>query len=334
MQKANFFPVWKYVKSTIKIFLLEWKFTFQCFVGVVFLPSQCIKTGEGMFCHVSKTRNILIWTLLKWIAVLWTLCTDFQVLLFSKCQQTGFSCSRHINNINNKSFFYTVQFPRPAQSCSQQQLVSSVQSLVLCRRGTWRMIQQRSSSSLFCRRSLWAVLVCAGMSTLWCCLCSISFSNHSVTHPPRAVKSVMVCDMHETMQVSVSQGTWNWSLPLISGHSALMLFVLLIMILLFSVLTSIQVYWWGLELQSAPLLLLIWSMSLANCRLHMSLPPMEMDVWWSWSVSSVIFSRNKLNRMVESKHPWQTLTVVLKNFPSWLFKRTALLEFSCSAWMA
>ena len=40
----------------------------------------------------------------------------------------------------------------------------------------------------------------------------------------------------------------------------------------------------------------------ANCRLHMVLPPMEMDVWWSWSVSYKIFSRNKWNRMGESKH--------------------------------
>ena len=38
-------------------------------------------------------------------------------------------------------------------------------------------------------------------------------------------------------------------------------------------------------------------------RLYMGLPLMEMDVWWSWSVSCMIFSRNKLNRMGESKHP-------------------------------
>ena len=30
-------------------------------------------------------------------------------------------------------------------------------------------------------------------------------------------------------------------------------------------------------------------------------PSMKMDVWWSWSC--VIFFRNKLNRMDESKHP-------------------------------
>ena len=64
----------------------------------------------------------------------------------------------------------------------------------------------------------------------------------------------------------------------------------------------------------------------------MGLPPMEMDVWWSWHVSCMIVSWNKLNRTGVSKQPWQTPTVVLKNSPSWLFKRTALLEFSYSAW--
>ena len=33
----------------------------------------------------------------------------------------------------------------------------------------------------------------------------------------------------------------------------------------------------------------------------MGLPPVEIDVWWPWSVSCLIFSRNKLNRMGESK---------------------------------
>ena len=35
----------------------------------------------------------------------------------------------------------------------------------------------------------------------------------------------------------------------------------------------------------------------------MGLQPMEMDVWWSWSVSCMIFSRNKLKVMRENKHP-------------------------------
>ena len=65
--------------------------------------------------------------------------------------------------------------------------------------------------------------------------------------------------------------------------SALMLFVLLVMILLFSVLTSI---WYAAAL-SMSLLVRFWSTPLlppkrsmlsANCRLLMGLPPMEIDV--------------------------------------------------------
>ena len=74
-------------------------------------------------------------------------------------------------------------------------------------------------------------------------------------------------------------------------------------------------------------------MSSANRRLHIGIPSAETDVWWSWSVSSMVFSRNKLNWTDDSKHPWQT-PVVLKNSPSWLFKRTALLKFSYRGWMA
>ena len=37
----------------------------------------------------------------------------------------------------------------------------------------------------------------------------------------------------------------------------------------------------------------------ANRKLHMGLPPMEMDAWWPWSISCMRFSRNKLNRMCE-----------------------------------
>ena len=75
----------------------------------------------------------------------------------------------------------------------------------------------------------------------------------------------------------------------------------------------------------------------ANQRFGVGLPPMEMDVWWSWSVFCIIFSRNKLNRMGEtesSKHLLWTPNIVLKNTPSLLFMRIALLEFSCSAQMA
>ena len=86
--------------------------------------------------------------------------------------------------------------------------------------------------------------------------------------------------------------------------SALMLFVLLVMILLFSMLTSIP---YALTL-STSLLVRFWTSPLlppirlmlsANCRFHMGLPPLEMDVWWSCSVSCMIFSRNKLNWMGE-----------------------------------
>ena len=120
--------------------------------------------------------------------------------------------------------------------------------------------------------------------------------------------------------------------------SVLMLFMLLVMILLFSVLTSTS-YAVALPMSllerswSSPLLPPSRS-SLTKCRLHMGLPPMQMDVWCSQSASCTILSRNKLNRMGENKHPWWTPTLVLNNFPSWLFKRTALQEFSKTAWMA
>ena len=42
---------------------------------------------------------------------------------------------------------------------------------------------------------------------------------------------------------------------------------------------------------------------LTNLRLHIGLPLMDMGVWWLWSVSSMIFSSNKSNRMGESQHP-------------------------------
>ena len=89
--------------------------------------------------------------------------------------------------------------------------------------------------------------------------------------------------------------------------SALMLFMLLVMILLFSVLTTSP---YAVAL-SESLLVRSRSSSLlppkramsANRMLHKGLPSIEMDVWWSRSVFCMIFSRNKLNRMGESKHP-------------------------------
>ena len=126
-----------------------------------------------------------------------------------------------------------------------------------------------------------------------------------------------------------------WSFMLLS---ALMLFMLFIMILHFSVLTFIP-YVIALSTSllvrslSSSLLPPMRSTSLANRRLHIGLPPIEMDVWWSWSASCMIIFRHKLIGMGKSKHPLWTPTVVLKNSPSWLFKRTALLEFSYSAQM-
>ena len=63
---------------------------------------------------------------------------------------------------------------------------------------------------------------------------------------------------------------------------------------------------------------------------------MEMDMWWLWNVSCMIFSENKLNSMSEGKHTRWALTVVLNwnNSSSLLFKKTAPYEFPYSAWMA
>ena len=85
-----------------------------------------------------------------------------------------------------------------------------------------------------------------------------------------------------------------------------MLFVLLVMILLFSVLTSIL---YAVALSTSHLARK-FTIAAAHkidvggkSSLHIDLPPMEMDVWWPWSVSCMIFFRNKSNRMDESKHP-------------------------------
>ena len=74
-------------------------------------------------------------------------------------------------------------------------------------------------------------------------------------------------------------------------------------------LLCLRVCWWGLE--SSSLLPPVRSMSSVNHRLHMGLPPIERDVWWSQSGFCMIFSRKKLNSMGERKHPWWTPTVVL-----------------------
>ena len=117
-------------------------------------------------------------------------------------------------------------------------------------------------------------------------------------------------------------GSRNWSPPLTWLYvliSELIFLMLLVIILLFYVLVSIQLLclFHSIAL-SMSLLVRSWSLPLlspirlmlsANRRLNMGLPTMETDVRWSWSVSCMIFSRNKLKRMGESKHPWWTLTV-------------------------
>ena len=95
-------------------------------------------------------------------------------------------------------------------------------------RGTWGMIQQRSSSRLFCRRPLWAVLAWAGMFTLWCCPAIISSASHSNAHLLRCPEGWFGRGCHgswhaRTMQVSVcwhlpeevpvDQGSWSCSAP-------------------------------------------------------------------------------------------------------------------------
>ena len=75
--------------------------------------------------------------------------------------------------------------------------------------------------------------------------------------------------------------------------SALMLFELLVMILLFSVLTSVPYAVAPstsllVKSCSSPLLPSVRSMSSANRRLHMGLPPMQMDVWWAWNVTYMV----------------------------------------------
>ena len=87
-----------------------------------------------------------------------------------------------------------------------------------------------------------------------------------------------------------------------------MLFVLLVMTLLFFVLIFIP-YVLALSsslllsIWSSPLLPLIRSMSSANHRLHMGLPPVEIDVWWPLSVSCMIFCWNSWTGWVRVGFP-------------------------------
>ena len=165
------------------------------------------------------------------------------------------------------------------------------------------------------------------MSILWCCPSNIYSAEHGVAYPLSclegwfwrgcgAVSWQLPGEVHVDPQRSWScfpPSRWSdadfcWAgaifaqgcsqvLKLVTSSnlwpfvlkSALMLFVLLVMVLLFSVLTSIPCTiavstCLLVRSLSSPLLPPIRSMSSANRRLHTGLPPMEMDVCWSWSI--------------------------------------------------
>ena len=125
-----------------------------------------------------------------------------------------------------------------------------------------------------------------------------------------------------------------WQFILIS---ALMLFVLLIMTLFFSVLTSIP-YAVALLVRSwsSPLLPSMRSMSSANRKLHMGLPPMEMDVWLSWSVFCMIFSRNKwtgwVRVSIREGHLLLSWETPLADFLTVLHFRSSHVNSALMAW--
>ena len=229
----------------------------------------------------------------------------------------SFSPSRRCGEVSSGTWF------RRPGSFFQSQLAGS---MVHSHRGWW---WQETCTSWICWQN-W-----------WCC------TSRSYLVWPFAAIAEAILMRTSTEQVSSLHRVSPRYLKLVTSSNllpvplifALMLFVLLVAILLFSVLTSIP---YAVDLStsllarswSSSLLPPIRSMSSANRTLHMSLPPVEMDVWWSCRVFCMTIYRNRLDRMIESKHPWRTRTVVLKNSPSWLFEKTALLEFSCSAWMA
>ena len=101
--------------------------------------------------------------------------------------------------------------------------------------GAWRMNQQSSSSSLFCRRPL---VSSSGMGRD---VHSLMLFQHFLCQPRRRLPSMVSWRMvlerlswHVTCASHTSCNFWPFMLI-----SALMLFVLLIMIFLFSVVTSI-----------------------------------------------------------------------------------------------
>ena len=67
------------------------------------------------------------------------------------------------------------------------------------------------------------------------------------------------------------------------------------------------------------------SMSSANRRLVMFLPPILTVPLWSLSASSIIRSRKMLNSVGERRHPCRTPTVVWNHSPTFLLWKTALV---------
>ena len=70
------------------------------------------------------------------------------------------------------------------------------------------------------------------------------------------------------------------------------------------------------------------SLSSPKRKLQIGLPPMEIVEVWSWRVSCIILSRNRLKSVEESMHPCLTPMVIWKNLPNWLFRRTVLVAWS------
>ena len=177
------------------------------------------------------------------------------------------------------------------------------------------MIQQSSSSSLYYRRPLWAVPAWAGMSALWCCSSSISYADQGVAHPLRCPEGWFWRGCH---------GMWYaWALPpLTSDRSCISICTDVVRAVRhdlalfcgdFHSICCCSVY----ESAGEVLKFTIAAARKINVasRLNMGLPPLEMDVWWSWSVSCMIFSRNKLNRLGKRKHPWRDTYYCLEDLP-------------------
>ena len=80
-------------------------------------------------------------------------------------------------------------------------------------RGTWGVLQQRSSSSVFCRKPLWKVLAWAGMSTLWCCPTSISPTDHGFAYPPRCPEGWFWRGRRGVWHAQTMKVSFSWQSP-------------------------------------------------------------------------------------------------------------------------